>query len=60
MFYSFVLVGESIQLAPDKYLVKPPQKADQTEYDSVINMNCEQTIIYDPNKCYPGYLITYN
>merc|ERR1712046_571339 len=73
MFFCSVLVGESVSLAPQKLQV-PPLKRDHAQslqftcsgvandserFDSVRNQTGSHYIIYDFNKQYPGYLITY-
>ena len=62
MLVCFVITGESVQLTnQDKSLHVPPFKdmANKIRYDSVRNDNGSHYIIYDYNKQYPGYLITF-
>jgi len=74
MFVCFVVVGDYIKLPPTKISI-PPLKVDHPShvnidsknqvinptdrFDSVQNSDGSHYIIYDPNKQYPGYLITY-
>lgn len=62
-----VLTGETYRCQPDGSLNKPPLKTDSTgtftdeRYDSVSgNTNgSEIYVIYDHEKAYPAYLVTY-
>ena len=63
MFLCNVILGESVEMKPDNTLKIPPIK-DQTNnlrYDSVKGDQYGQAIyiIYDNNRIYPTYLITY-
>lgn len=74
MFFVHVLVGESVSL-PQQRLQVPPLKSEYQQqlkfsnveqgvdvaerFDSVRNETSSHYIIYDYNKQYPGYLITY-
>lgn len=60
MFLALVLVGETVALNPGQYNLPPNKPGSQTErYDSINNAGAGHYIIYDNNKSYPGYLITY-
>lgn len=60
LFFTFVVVGESISLNPDSTLTMPPKKDDMvSHYDSVRNANSTHFIVYDYNKQYPGYILTF-
>lgn len=60
MMMAFVIVGESISMNPDKSLRMPPMINLENRYDSVKNLDKSHTIIYDSNKHYPAYLITFS
>ena len=62
MFLAFVLTGDSIALPGNSSLDKPPLKPSSLErYDSVNGQQGTTRIyiIYDHEKSYPAYLITY-
>ena len=63
MFLAFVLTGHSVHLQSNHQLDKPPLKPGSKEerYDSVNGAagNTEIYIVYDHDKSYPAYLITY-
>ena len=55
----FVIVGDPfIAGAPTTYTV-PPNRTDGKQHDSVNGANGSHYIIYDNNKQYPCYLISY-
>ena len=62
MFLAFVLTGHSVHLQSNHQLDKPPLKPGKAErYDSVNGTagNTQIYIVYDHDKSYPAYLITY-
>lgn len=66
IFLAYVLTGDSVSLRPDRTLDKPPIKSlffscTQERYDSVNGVSSDSIIyvVYDHDKSYPGYLITY-
>jgi len=69
MFLAEVIVGDSKFMKPDRSLVVPPEKPKKEassglaaeRYDSVsgITGGSRVWIVYDNNKAYPTYLITY-
>src|SRR4051794_38882236 len=69
LFLAEVIVGESILLKPDKSLKVPPEKPAKhsdvglavERYDSVegVTGGSRVWVVYDNNKAYPSYLITY-
>ena len=63
IFIAFVLTGDSIRMAKDPTLVTPPTKDDGSgDYDSVNGTtgSSQVYIVYDHDKCYPAYLITFH
>ena len=61
MLVALVIIGDSITLPLNNKLRLPPLKNGSTtvRYDSVNNGIGGHYIVYDNNKAYPGYLITY-
>ena len=68
MFLALVLTGDAIESKPDKMLTKPPLKIPvegsafkDERYDSVTGTTRGSKIyvVYDHDKSYPSYLITY-
>ena len=65
MFLAYVLTGNSVTHPGSPSLDKPPLKPLSTgeRYDSVTNGNVGGTqifVVYDHDKSYPAYIITYN
>ena len=63
IFLAFVLTGDSKAMESDTSLVTPPIKEDGSgNYDSVngVTGSSQVYIVYDHDKCYPAYLITFN
>jgi len=61
MFYSEVLIGDTVQL-PQQNLIKPPNKPGTSiEYDSVQGHtgNSDVYMVYANQKAYPRYLVTF-
>ena len=61
MLIAFVLTGDSIRMERDSTLFAPPKKEDGNSYDSVNGVTCgsQVYIVYDHDKSYPAYLITF-
>jgi len=69
MFLAEVIVGDAKYLKPDRSLIVPPEKPKKEastdlaleRYDSVTGLTggTRVWIVYDNNKAYPTYLITY-
>ena len=63
IFMAFVLTGDSKTMPSKPSLVTPPSKEDGSGglYDSVNGTtgSSQVYIVYDHDKCYPAYLITY-
>ncbi|XP_019850291.1 PREDICTED: uncharacterized protein LOC105312195 [Amphimedon queenslandica] len=62
IFLAFVLTGDSIAMQSNRLLVTPPRKEDGSgDYDSVngVTGSSQIYIVYDHDKCYPAYLITF-
>ncbi|XP_019853671.1 PREDICTED: uncharacterized protein LOC109582998 [Amphimedon queenslandica] len=62
IFLAFVLTGDSIAMQSNRSLVTPPSKEDGSgDYDSVNGEtgSSQIYIVYDHDKCYPAYLITF-
>ncbi|XP_011404758.1 PREDICTED: uncharacterized protein LOC105313219 [Amphimedon queenslandica] len=62
IFLAFVLTGDSKAMGSDKSLVTPPKKEDGSgDYDSVngLSGSSQVYIVYDHDKSYPAYLITF-
>ena len=66
MFLARILAGDSADISPDSTLRKPPKKKSSgglslSCYDSVtgISKGSRIYVVYDNNKSYPSYLITY-
>ncbi|XP_019850289.1 PREDICTED: uncharacterized protein LOC109581015 isoform X2 [Amphimedon queenslandica] len=63
IFLAFVLTGDSKAMESDTSLIIPPRKEDgRGNYDSVNGLTggSQVYIVYDHDKCYPAYLITFN
>ena len=62
IFLAFVLTGDSKAMQSNHLLVTPPRKEDGSgDYDSVngVTGSSQIYIVYDHDKCYPAYLITF-
>jgi hypothetical protein len=60
MFVCFVLAGDSAKIKGGKCKIPPNKPGSLTERcDSVNNGKGGHYIIYDNNKAYPGFIITY-
>ena len=63
MLVCYVIEGDSICVKFDgsstRNFTKPPMKNNNMMYDSVKNDDKSHTIIYDYNKHYPAYVITF-
>ena len=62
MFVCYVIEGESISVKfseETRKFTRPPVKQGNMMYDSVKNNDSSHTIIYDYNKHYPAYLVTF-
>ena len=62
IFLAFVLTGDSKAMQSNRSLVTPPRKEDGSgDYDSVngVTGSSQIYIVYDHDKCYPAYLITF-
>jgi len=60
MLFCFVLVGEAYTSGPDNSLKMPPTKpGSEQRYDSITNQTKDHYIVYDNNKQFPAYLVTY-
>jgi len=69
LFLAEVIVGEAVVLKPDRTLKVPPEKQTKhsdvgmavERYDSVegVTGGSRVWVVYDNNKAYPSYLVTY-
>lgn len=60
MFMALVLVGDSVEMPKGLYKIPPLKPGSEIiRYDSINNGFGGHYIIYDNDKAYPGYLITY-
>ena len=61
MFLCTVLTGVSTQKGGGKNVKKPPpmENKPNLDYDSINTGDGGHFIVYENNKAYPGYLITY-
>lgn len=60
MFLALVLAGDSVTLNQGQYNLPPNKPGSITDrYDSINNGEGGHYILYDNNKSYPGFLITY-
>ena len=61
LFLGEVILGDSVTLSQQS-LIKPPNKPDGQEYDSVHGFTGDSDvyIVYANQKCYPRYLVTFN
>ncbi len=62
MFMCLVIVGESTNSGGGPNTKMPPEMPGRPgeKFDSINNGNGGHFIVYDNNKSYPGYVITYS
>ena len=54
-----VVAGDTVRLGGDNQRRMPPNAPDQRPYDSVSSQDGSHVIVYDFNKQFPCYLVTY-
>jgi hypothetical protein len=59
-FFAEIILGDIVSLPKGRYL-KPPNKANSLEYDSIqgFTEGSDVYMVYSNQKCYPRYLVTY-
>ena len=59
--FSKLLLGECVDLRPDRKLKHPPTKANGTRFDTVSGTTngSKVYIVYENGRAYPEFLVTY-